>query len=94
MAGGTAAARSASVLARCLLLLHADFVLQRAPQLVRGLLELVDAPAERRPSSGSFRGPKMMSAITRMMTISGMPMDPNAYSSQPVAGSGLLPEEP
>ncbi len=33
-------------------------------------------PSER-PSSGSFRGPKMMSAITRMMTSSGMPMEPN-----------------
>ena len=38
-------------------------------------------PSER-PSSGSFRGPKMMSATTRMMISSGMPMEPNI---------GLLP---
>ena len=29
------------------------------------------------PSSGSLRGPKMMSAITKMMISSGMPMEPN-----------------
>src|SRR3954463_10607439 len=30
-----------------------------------------------RPSSGSFRGPKMISAITKMMISSGMPIEPN-----------------
>src|SRR6185295_5505087 len=30
-----------------------------------------------RPSSGSLRGPKTMRAITRMMTSSGMPIEPN-----------------
>ena len=43
-------------------------------------------PSER-PSSGSLRGPKMMSAITRMMTSSGMPMEPNMYVT-PVARGG------
>src|ERR1051325_4106321 len=33
------------------------------------------------PNSGSFRGPKMIKAITRITSISGMPMEPiNAYS--------------
>jgi len=30
-----------------------------------------------RPSSGSFLGPKMIKAITKMMISSGMPMEPN-----------------
>jgi hypothetical protein len=59
------------------LFLDADFLLERAPELIRGLLELSDAAPRERPSSGSLRGPKMMSAITRMMTSSGMPMEPN-----------------
>ena len=29
------------------------------------------------PSSGSLRGPKMMRAITKMITSSGMPIEPN-----------------
>src|SRR5689334_20862907 len=33
-------------------------------------------PSER-PNSGSFLGPKMMRAITKMMISSGMPMEPN-----------------
>ena len=33
-------------------------------------------PSER-PSSGSFRGPKTISAMTRMTIISGMPIEPN-----------------
>src|SRR5262249_30440503 len=33
-------------------------------------------PSER-PNSGSFRGPKIIRAITKMMISSGMPMEPN-----------------
>ena len=43
-----------------------------------------------RPSYGSFRGPKMMSAITRMMTSSGMPREPNIVVLQPAIGPELL----
>ena len=72
------------------LLFDADFLFERAPQLVGGLLELADALAERTAEFGSFRGPKMMSAITRMMISSGMPMEPNIRcSSRPAAGFAL-----
>ena len=40
------------------------------------LNSLMLRPSER-PSSGSLRGPKMMSAITKMTISSGMPMEPN-----------------
>ena len=55
-------------------------------------------PSER-PSSGSFRGPKMIRAITKMMISSGMPMEPNIAVSyfpkpavnglQSIIGTGL-----
>jgi hypothetical protein len=60
-----------------LLLFDPDFLFQRALQLVGRALELGQALPSDRPSSGSFRGPKMISAITKMMISSGMPIEPN-----------------
>ena len=59
------------------LLLDPHFFFKRRAQLVRGLLELTQTLPHERPSSGSLRGPKIIRAITRMMTNSGMPMEPN-----------------
>ena len=60
------------------LLLDADFLLERASQLVGRLLEFVDAaPQATGRVPVACAGPKIMSAITRMMMSSGMPMEPN-----------------
>ena len=60
-----------------LLLLDPDLLLERERSSLEAFLNSPMLLPSERPSSGSFRGPKMISAITRMMTSSGMPMEPN-----------------
>ena len=61
----------------CALFFEADFLVERVPQLVRGALELAEALAERAAELRQLRGPKMISAIMKMMISSGIPMEPN-----------------
>ena len=64
-----------------LLFLDPDFFFERVRSSFEAFLNSPMLLPSERPSSGSFRGPKMISAITRMMTSSGMPMEPNIGSA-------------
>ena len=62
---------------RGLFLFDFDLFIQRAAEFIGGTFELRQAPTHGAAKLGSFRGPKMIRAMTKMIISSGIPIEPN-----------------